>query len=386
MPKETNFQKDVDIGESIAILVGTVIGAGILGIPFVVAKSGLGIGIIIMALVIIALTYEKLFLAEICLRTKEKHQLPGYAEKYLGKKGKWLLTFSEVFKYYGAMTAYIIGGGLILAEMFGGSAQSWTFIFFTVGAILIYFGLKLIEKFELWMTIGIFIIVIGISMFAFKEFRIEQTLFFDITHSFTPYGVILLAFAGAVAVPEMRRVLQGQEKDLKKSILIGNSVIFLLYLLFTVTVIGVTGFKTTEIATVGLGQAIGPGVIILANLFALFTMGTSFLTIGLALKNIYNYDYQINKNISWFLALSVPLIVYLLGVDSFIRTLDFIGATAVGLTGILIILMYWQAKKKGDRKPEFSFGMHKLIGLTIIVMFALGIVYAIYNNLSSLLT
>jgi len=385
MKQETKLEKEVDFGESLAILIGTVIGAGVLGIPFVVAKSGLGIGIIIMIIVVIALTFEKLFLGEICLRTKQYHQMPGYAEKYLGKYGKWLSTFTAIFGHYGAIIAYIIGGGLVLSEMFGGNKFIWSMIFFTVGAILIYKGLALIKKFELWMTLGIMVIVLVISLFAFKEFEVEQAFFLDFNNIFLPYGVILFAFAGASAIPQMRRVLVGQEKDLKKSIIIGNSTIFLLYLLFAIAVIGATGLATTEVATVGLGQMLGQKIIYFANIFALFTMSTSFLTLGLAVRNVYHFDYHINKKISWFLTCCIPLIIYLLGVKSFIRTIDFIGATVGGLTGILIVLMYWRAKKLGDRKPEFNLPKFKIIGSIIILMFAVGMVYAIYNNLMSVL-
>lgn len=381
MKQETKLEQEVDFSESLAILLGTVIGAGILGIPFVVAKAGLGIGIIIMLIVVIVLTFEKLFLAEVTLRTNDYHQLPGYAQKYLGKHGKWVLTFTEIFSYYGAIIAYIIGGGLVLSEIFGGDKRIWSLIFFTFGAVLIYFGLTLIKKFELWLTLGILVTIVAISFLAFQEFKIEQDLFLDWNNIFIPYGTILFAFAGASAVPQMRRVLVGQERDLKKSIMLGNSLIFLLYLVFTISVIGATGVATTEIATMGLGQLLGQKVIYLANIFALFTMGTSFLTLGLAIRNVYHLDYHINKKISFFLTCSIPLIIYLLGMKSFIRTIDFVGATAGGLTGILIVLMYWQAKEKGDRKPEFSLPKFKVIGSIIIIMFAVGMLYAIYNNL-----
>jgi len=379
--KESIFHKDIDIGESLAILIGTVVGAGVLGIPFVVAKAGLSIGIAIMLVVVIALTFEKLFLAEVTLRTKEYHQLPGYAEKYLGLGGKWIISFSEVFSYYGAIIAYIIGSGLILYEIFGVSQFFWSLMFFVFGAVMIFFGLTLIKKIELWLTLGILVIVIIISLFAFQNFRIERMYYLDLNNMFIPYGIILFAFAGASAVPQMRRILKGQEKDLRKSIIIGNTVIFLLYLLFTVAVIGVTGLMTTEVATVGLGQAMGRKIVYFANIFALFTMGTSFLTLGLAIRNVYHLDYKINKIFAWFLTCSIPLILYLLGVQSFIKTLDFVGATTGGLTAILIVLMYWRAKERGDRKPEFNMPKFKIVGSIIIVMFFAGMVYAILNNL-----
>ena len=63
----------------LAVLVGTIIGAGILGIPYVVAKSGFVIGAVHIILIGIIMTIVMLYLGEITLRTKANHQLPGYA-------------------------------------------------------------------------------------------------------------------------------------------------------------------------------------------------------------------------------------------------------------------------------------------------------------------
>ncbi|MEK6816901.1 MAG: aromatic amino acid transport family protein, partial [Nanoarchaeota archaeon] len=60
--------------EAIATLVGTIIGAGVLGIPYVVAKSGIKIGLVHILLLGIAILFINLYVAEISLRTKKTHQ------------------------------------------------------------------------------------------------------------------------------------------------------------------------------------------------------------------------------------------------------------------------------------------------------------------------
>ena len=76
---------------ALAVLVGTIIGAGFLGIPYVVAKSGFIPGLAYLVFVFLFILLVKLYLGETILRTKGNHQLTGYAEKYLGKKGKYLM-------------------------------------------------------------------------------------------------------------------------------------------------------------------------------------------------------------------------------------------------------------------------------------------------------
>ena len=78
-------------------LIGTIVGAGFLGIPYVVSKSGFTLGLIHMMIIGIVITLTMLYLGEIIQRTRSSHQLPGYAERYLGKEGKRLMSFSVSF-------------------------------------------------------------------------------------------------------------------------------------------------------------------------------------------------------------------------------------------------------------------------------------------------
>ena len=77
-----------------ALLCGTIIGAGVLGIPYVISKVGFIPGFFIILLIGLAMLMLNLLLGEVILRTPGNHQLPGYAERYLGKTGKKLMMFS----------------------------------------------------------------------------------------------------------------------------------------------------------------------------------------------------------------------------------------------------------------------------------------------------
>ena len=72
--------------EAVATLIGTMVGAGVLGIPYVFARAGFVTGLIDLIILGTAIVFIYLYLGEVVLRTKGNHQLTGYAEKYLGKK------------------------------------------------------------------------------------------------------------------------------------------------------------------------------------------------------------------------------------------------------------------------------------------------------------
>src|SRR3989344_4824139 len=124
-----------------SILIGTIVGAGFLGIPYVVAKSGFLIGIFYLIFLGIVMMFLNLALGEISLRTKGDHQLTGYASIYLGKNGRRIMFFSQVFGIYSALLAYVIGVGNSLNFIFGGSSNYSTifsFAFWSVMSFIVY--------------------------------------------------------------------------------------------------------------------------------------------------------------------------------------------------------------------------------------------------------
>ena len=116
-----------------ATLMGFIIGAGILGIPYVVAKSGFLTGLIDIILIGVVVLFLNLYTGEIALRTKGSHQLTGYADKYYGKVGKYLMTFFMIIGLYGALIAYTIKEGqflsAILNPIIGGTPLIYSIIF-----------------------------------------------------------------------------------------------------------------------------------------------------------------------------------------------------------------------------------------------------------------
>jgi tyrosine-specific transport protein len=365
--------------EAVGILVGTIIGAGILGIPYVITKAGFWTGIIdILGLGFVVLLLY-MYLGEVTLRTKGFHQLPGYAEKYLGRTGKAAMTFAMVFGSYGALIAYIIGVGASLAAIFGGDSVIYSLGFFVITAIIVLIGLKAVVKSESFMLPLVVLVIAFVVFVSFKYADLSNFNTFDITRILIPYGVILFAFLGAPAIPEMREVLIKNEKIMKKSILIGVAIPIIAYLLFAIAVIGVTGASTTEIATIGLGSVVGEYMVIIGNLLAFITMTTSFLTLGLALKDAYRYDYGINKNLAWALACFIPLVIAMSGIMTFIKIITLAGVISGGIEGTAIVLMALKAKKHGNRKPEYSLPMNRFIATLIIAVFVLGAGYYLWS-------
>ena len=89
-------QKNKNFYLAATTLIGTIIGAGIFGIPYVVYQSGIILGVVYLLVLGFITILIHLLYGEIVLRTEAKHRLVGYAEKYLGQGAKSFLTLSLI--------------------------------------------------------------------------------------------------------------------------------------------------------------------------------------------------------------------------------------------------------------------------------------------------
>lgn len=381
-----SFMFDSRFFNALALLVGTIIGAGIFGLPYVAAKTGLFPVIIYLIIIAAIVTLMHLLYGEVVLRTNGKHRLVGYAEIYLGIWGKRAATLSVILGSYAGLLIYIILSGIFLFGIFGdilgGSPFIYSVIAFIVSFVFIALGLKMVSWIESvlsFLLIGaIFLFLAKGSYFVnFSNFSLEA----DWTEFFLPYGVLLFALTGGSVIPDLAAVLDDDRRRLKKAIIIGTIIPAVIYLFFIAVVFGITGADTTPDAISGLAKVYGDGFVKIGALVGFLAVITSFLAFGINLKKTFQYDYKLSRILSLLLALIVPFIIFLTGFDDFIRVISFSGAVMGGIDGVLIILMYQKADRegKGARKPEYDIPTSKWLEYLLIVMFVLGIVYTILN-------
>jgi len=354
-------------------LTGTIIGAGILGLPYVFSQSGVVIGLMWVIFLGIIMIFVNLCLGEITLCTGGKHQLAGYAEKYLGKWGKRVMFFAVIFGIYSALLAYLIGEGQSFSQLFTGDvgyAVYFAIGFWLIMTFLLREGLKGLKRVEMWGVSVIIVIILSIVIAYVPQVDFVNYYNYNLSLFFLPFGVVLFALLGFTSIPELKMEIKGNEKKLGKAIFIGSVIPIILYVLFALVFVGVLGKDVTQVATLSFG----PIVVVLG----IFTMLTSYFVLSFSLKDMYSFDMGFSKWFSFFLASIVPLLAYLLisflDLAGFIAVLGIGGVVSGGFTGILILLMNKRAKKIGRRKPEYSVGLNWFIVLLLSIVFIAGIV------------
>ena len=355
-------------------LTGTIIGAGILGLPYVFARSGFLAGLFWLIVLGAVMIFVNLALGEITLRTKGRHQLSGYAYKYLGKWGKRAMFFAMIFGIYSALTAYLIGEGESLSKLIPGNIHPLVFgiMFWLLMTLLLKEGLKGLKKIETWGVIAITTIIIGIFIRFAPTINVSNLATFNPANFTIPIGVVMFALLGFTSIPELRREIKGQEKLFKRAIIIGSTIPIILYIIFSATFIGVLGSSITEVATLSFGP--------LMTILGIFTMLTSYFVLSFSLYDTFKFDTKVNKKTNFLFTSIVPLILYII-----ITQFDFIGFALIlgiggvisgGVTGILILLMAKKAKEntRNKKDPEIQVPINWKLIIILSIIFIAGII------------
>ena len=318
-----------------------------------------------------------LLFGELALKTPDFKRLPGFAKLYLGNWGQGLAYILTITGILGAILVYLLVGGEFLTDLFlpvfGGNSLIYTFLYFAAGALLIFFGIKAIAKIE-FAGLVLFFLILFVIFFQGKPLLDISNLFPvpDNSFLFLPYGIILFSLWGATMIPEVEEMLGEKRKLILKIIPVAILIPIIVYIFFIYLILGITGSGTTESALIGLRNVLDDKLVSLALVFGILTTFTSFIALGLTLKKVFYFDLKMNEKLSWAITCFVPLILFLIGIKSFIPIISLIGGVMLGAEGILILLMC----RKLHIKLKAS-GLKCLLVYPLILIFLVGIIYEI---------
>ncbi len=369
--------------KALAVFLGTVIGVGIFGLPFVAMKAGFIVVVLYFILIAIFVISVDLLYAKIVLGTEKVHRLPGYVGQYLSPFWQKLVFIVISLGLFGSLLAYLIIGGqflfAIFFPLFGGTPALYSFLFFIPAAILIFKGIRSIAEVELFLFGVLLVILFIFFKQAFPYIDINYFKTADFGSVVLPYGVVLFSLWGSAVIPEIKEILSSRfekarlQKALKGLIVWGVVFCALIYLFFIFIIFGSSGLDTTEDAISGLVPLIKEDIIRLGFIFGAITCFTSFLTLSLTLKKVLWYDFNIPRNMAWLITCFLPLLLFVLGLREFIEIIGFTGAVALGLEGIIVIFLYKEFLKDNFKK-KVSPALYLLV-----LVFILGIIFEIVD-------
>ncbi len=366
---------------AIAVMVGYIIGVGMFGLPYLVAKAGVLAFFAFLCFLTPIQYLLHLIYANIIVVTPAYHRLPGYSAIYLGKRGKNAIFAAKMVGNYCGLLAYIIITGIFLYQLlspyFGGSEFLYSSILFAIEAFIIYFGIGMIARAELFMT-GLLLLVVGLLIWRGCGFiDMSNYRLLDWRYMFVPYGAMLFAMDGGGSLPIVARLLKKDRKAIKSVVRIGTFIPVVVIIAFTLVIIGISGAGTTPDSLAGIKAMLGDGVIFLSLIFGLLTMITSFFGVAESVREVLWWDFKVNRKLAWALAVFVPYTIYVLGVRNLTSVISFAGGVAGSLCGIILIMIFRRLKKK-DGLVLFRHKPGNAVTYLLMGMFAAGMMYEIY--------
>jgi amino acid permease len=359
-------------------LFGAITGAGFFAVPYVIAHAGAITFLVYLPVMVAIQTLLHLLFARLILSTKTSHRLPGYVEIYAGKKYKSAVSFFSLISGYGTLLAYVILGGTflygLLAPHFGGSLILYSLALFFVEALIVLAGIKLIAGTEL--VLGSFLVIVVGLIVARSFFHLDwhNYLTFDWHQVLFPYGPIFFAVAGDAAIPEVCRLLSREKDKIKSAIIWGTILPSIVLAVFVLTIIGVTGANTTADTLTGLRGIFSDGIMVLALILGVITIFTSALVMMQSVREIFWWDFKINKNIAWLFAFILPVILFLFNITNLTAVISITGAVMGGILGVVMVSLLPIVQKKPEQKSILTTSISRPWAIVLCSLFVIGLV------------
>lgn len=369
---------------AISTFVGTIVGVGMFGLPYIASKIGfIPMMFYLIGGAIITLAVN-LIHAEFLIASSGKKRLAGYVKEHFGDRWGFFAFIIFLIGMYGSMLAYIIVGGKflqgIIFPFFPISLLCATVIYFIIGTLLIYNGIKSISQAEFLMMMFLIILVFIFSLISFPKINLNNFLGTNLDNIFLPYGIVLFSFWGTSILPEIKeeflksnkkeKYLEKGKRDLKMVIFYSTVMPLIIYAIFVAAVLGISGKVTSSEAFSGLEPFLSNKIIYIGYIFGFLSVFTSYISIGLSVKNSFLYDYKIKEKLSFFCACFIPFIFFLLGFNNFISVINLVGTITFGIAGIFIFLLYLKLKKEKKIKKSL---FPSFVIYVLMIIFLMGI-------------
>lgn len=368
--------------QATAVMLGYVIGVGMFGVPFLAARSGL----LSLFALLIGLGFVQYFVhliyANVILETKTSHRMPGYAGLYLGKFWKHVTAFVKITGNIGGLLAYIIITGIFLNQLLGphlgGNEFIYSTIVFLFEAIVVFFGISMMARVELLMSILLFFVIALISFKGLGSVDLDNYFLVDWKLFFLPYGAMLMALDGNGSLPIVSKLVDKDPKMMKKVVRYGTFIPMVVTALFVLSIVGISGAATTEDALSGINGSVGLGIVKFALVFGVITMVTSFLGVSEAIKETLWWDYGMDKRLAWAIAVFTPFILFVLGLQDLATVISFVGAIAGGMSAMILVLVFMKMKKLDKKLVLFKRKPGWGTAIFLICLFLMGLFYELW--------
>ena len=344
------------------VLVGSLtVGAGMFALPYVFSKSGFLVGsiyLILFTLIFIKINNDY---AVIISEHSGKHRFASYAGEHLGKGGFWLSIIAVVVGLLLTLTIYVILSASFWSLISSSGPNISNYLFWAVSSLAIALSIKKLLNLDTFLSAAMLAIILFVFFLGLGQETPAITPDTSLSGLLFPYGAVLFALYGRAAIGPLEDYYESAKLDWKKAkvpIALGTAIPAVLFLLFAIGVIGLSPSGVTTDAVSGIvGGTLLPLPIL--GILGLLTIWTSYIVIGTEIKDILSNDLKLHDVLALLIVALVPVLLFTVGIGSFISLVSIVGAIFLAIECILVILM------RGKLKGKLSFLDKLIIGLLV---------------------
>ena len=361
---------------STLITSGTMIGAGMLAMPLTSAGIGFTFTVVLLVLLWILLTYSALLFVEVYQTAEYDAGIGTLAAQYFGRPGRIVATSVLMIFLYALLSAYVTGGGAILASTLPDFATPDLKMKGSILAFTIFFGIFVaigtsfvdaLNRFLFIAMIAALFIVLGLMI---PEIKIDNLMAMPIDKALliSASPVFFTAFGFHGSIPCLNKYLEGDVKALRFSIIVGSAITLVGYLLWQFSTHGVLSqSRFLEILNQdptlnGLIEAVRviTGSTIIAavvKIFSALALITSFLGVALGLLECIDdllkraFNISANRLSLGFLTFLPPLLFAFFYPEGFILALGYAGQMFAFYAVVLPAALVWKARHQHPNLP-----------------------------------
>lgn len=354
--KKMNSKAQLTTFEAISMIVGNSIGTGIIAVPYLAVRNSMWDVVWMVAFAYIVNVILHLIIAELSYNNGGVQLVKSFeGELFHGKMKKifsWIMFVVYGLAIMVGVSGNINGGAQIFVNWFGLPLWAAQLIYYLIAGSVVFMGMKAVGIAQKYSVALLLVIVAVMTAGTFLHPR--NTLYtapFHINNLLALYSMVVFATSANQAVIQVVKGLNGDSKRIRKTIFTGFGLSSLFVLVVTLTVLlGTKGAVDKELAYMQLGESIGGWALILAGIFSLFALLTTFWSNTLALRDVVHEQVGTGNRVSWLIA-TVPCILFaIFGVSSFI-VLTRIMSGVVVLVSIMLVLTYGKSRKKVGSSP-----------------------------------
>ena len=387
----------------IFVIAGTMMGAGMLGMPLVMAMSGFWPGLTVTVLVWFFMYCTGLLLLEVTLWMPSGSHVLSISRRFLGKWGGWISGGCFAFLYYCLMIAYFAAGSPLLAEFLEailggkGAFAGWKMfvLFASFFGTVVAIGAKSIDRVNLVLSVGMglcWFILIGSGGKEVDPIRLRWANWPAIGF---PIPVLFGAFGFHNVIPSLCSYLNRDRKALRLAIFWGSFLPLVVYVIWQWLVIGAIpkailektflegGSVTMAFETV-TGCPIFP---IVGKYFAFFAIVTSTVGVAFSMVDFLEDGFEVRSS-KKLVRFALTLLTFLppcLLVSLYPKVFTLILGIAGGfgeafLNGLLPISLVWVGKYV-CKLPTYLPWLQNKKSLSLLFFFTLYVVFLEFAHL-----